>query len=75
MDLALRNGTIIDGTGRARYRGDVGIKNGRIVAVGEVKGKASEEVDVAGAVIAPGFFTNMSQTLGPLPSSRVAPSI
>jgi N-acyl-D-aspartate/D-glutamate deacylase len=56
MDLALRNGTIIDGTGRPRYRGDVGITDGRIVAVGTVDGNATEEVDVAGAVIAPGFI-------------------
>ena len=34
LDLILRNGTIIDGTGAARFRGDVGIQEGRIVAVG-----------------------------------------
>jgi N-acyl-D-aspartate/D-glutamate deacylase len=56
MDLVLRNGTIIDGTGGVRYSGDVGIRDGKIVAVGIVDGRGDEEVDVAGAVIAPGFI-------------------
>jgi N-acyl-D-aspartate/D-glutamate deacylase len=56
MDLVLRNGTIIDGTGSPRYHGDLGIRDGTIVAVGQVEGKAREEIDVNGAVIAPGFI-------------------
>ena len=56
MDLALRNATIIDGTGRDRFRGDVGVGDGRIIAVGAVDGRAKEEIDVAGAVVAPGFI-------------------
>lgn len=55
LDLILRNGTIIDGTGAARFRGDVGIQEGRIVAVGVVEDDADTEIDVAGKVVAPGF--------------------
>ena len=56
MDLALRNGILIDGTGRPGYRGDLGIEDGRIIAVGEVPGRAAREIDVGGAAIAPGFI-------------------
>ena len=37
-DLVIKNGTIIDGTGAAAYRGDVAIAGDRIVAVGDVDG-------------------------------------
>lgn len=56
MDLAIRNATIVDGTGRARYGGDVGISGGKIVAVGVVAGRAREEIDASGLVVAPGFI-------------------
>lgn len=56
MDLAIRNATIVDGTGAARFSGDVGVADGRIVAVGKVEGKAKEEIDAGGAVVAPGFI-------------------
>src|ERR1700752_4512833 len=56
MDLALRNAAIVDGTGRARFHGDIGVAEGKIIAVGTVEGSASEEIDVAGAVVSPGFI-------------------
>jgi N-acyl-D-aspartate/D-glutamate deacylase len=56
MDLALRNATIIDGAGRARYGGDIGVVDGKIAAVGRVEGRAREEIDVGGAMVAPGFI-------------------
>src|SRR5579864_9029132 len=56
MDLALRNAMLIDGSGDARYQGDLGITDGRIVAIGDVPGQAREEIDVGGAVVAPGFI-------------------
>jgi N-acyl-D-amino-acid deacylase len=55
-DLLIRNGTIVDGSGCARRRGDVAIRGDRITAVGELGGMhASMEVDARGRVIAPGF--------------------
>ncbi len=56
MDLILRNGTVIDGTGAPRQSVDVGVEDGRIAAVGEVaSGNGAEEVDLGGLVLAPGF--------------------
>lgn len=56
FDVVIRDGRICDGSGEPAYRGDVGIRNGRIVAVGEVSGEARETIDAAGRVIAPGFI-------------------
>jgi N-acyl-D-aspartate/D-glutamate deacylase len=56
LDLKIVNGTIIDGTGRLGYRGDVGVRDGRIVAIGEVAEAARETVDAAGRVVSPGFI-------------------
>jgi N-acyl-D-aspartate/D-glutamate deacylase len=56
MDLVLRNATIVDGTGGARYSGDVAVSDGRIAAIGKVSDRGREEIDVGGAVVAPGFI-------------------
>ncbi len=56
LDLAIRNASIIDGTGSARFKGDVGIRDGKIAAVGKVEGHAKQEIDAAGAVVSPGFI-------------------
>ncbi len=57
-DLVIRGGDIVDGTGAARYRGDVAIAGGRIVAVGDIAdaGDTAQTIDAAGAVVAPGFI-------------------
>ena len=54
-DLKIRGGTLVDGTGRERYRGDVALRDGRIVAVGDCPGKAARELDAEGALVTPGF--------------------
>ena len=54
--IALRNGLILDGTGSPPLPGDVLIKDGLISAIGTIDGDADEDVDVNGAVIAPGFI-------------------
>jgi N-acyl-D-amino-acid deacylase len=54
-DLILRGGTIVDGTGRARFTGDVAISGGLIAAVGTVTGPAAREIDATGLVVAPGW--------------------
>jgi N-acyl-D-amino-acid deacylase len=55
-DVWIRHGTIIDGTGRKGFSGDVAIKDGHIARVGQVEGLAKREVDASGLVIAPGFI-------------------
>ncbi len=54
-DLKISNGSIIDGTGRPAIEGSLGIKDGKIVAMGEAPDTASREIDADGQVICPGF--------------------
>ena len=56
LDLAIKNGTIVDGSGGPRYRADIGIQNGRIVEVGRIHSNANEVIDAEGKVVAPGFI-------------------
>ncbi len=55
LDLVIRGGNIIDGTGAPARIGDVAIEAGRIVAVGQVDGKAEREIDATGLAVTPGF--------------------
>jgi N-acyl-D-amino-acid deacylase len=56
FDLLVKNGMIVDGSGLPRYRGDVGVKDGKIVEIGRLDGaSAKETVDAEGHVVAPGF--------------------
>jgi N-acyl-D-aspartate/D-glutamate deacylase len=54
-DLKIEGGTIVDGTGAPRFLGDVAVKDGLIVAVGECPGEARETLDARGAIVSPGF--------------------
>ncbi len=56
LDLLVRNGTVVDGSGVARYRADVGIKNGRIVEIGRIRAPARQTLDADGLIVAPGFI-------------------
>ena len=55
LDLLIRDAEIVDGTGAAARRGDVGVKDGLIVAVGDVDDLAAKTVDAEGQTLAPGF--------------------
>jgi N-acyl-D-aspartate/D-glutamate deacylase len=55
FDLLIRGGTLVDGSGAPARRGDVAIRDGRIVATGDVRGGARRTLDVDGRVVAPGF--------------------
>ena len=56
LDLLIKNGTIVDGSGAARYRADVGVRGGRITEIGRVRSAAERTIDADGLVVAPGFI-------------------
>src|SRR5262245_4869641 len=56
LDLVIRGGRIVDGTGNPWALGDVGIRGDKIVAVGRAPGKAKRVIDAKGKVVAPGFI-------------------
>jgi N-acyl-D-aspartate/D-glutamate deacylase len=53
--MVIRNGTIVDGTGREPFEGDVAIANGRITDVGRVAARGADELDARGMLVTPGF--------------------
>lgn len=55
LDLIIRNGTIVDGTGLPGYLGDIGIAGGRIASVGRRLPDGAPSIDATGRVVAPGF--------------------
>ena len=55
FDLVIRNGAIVDGTGTDSFHGSIAVRDGAIVAVGEVDGTAHREIDAQGLLVTPGF--------------------
>jgi N-acyl-D-aspartate/D-glutamate deacylase len=55
-DLIIRNGTIVDGSGMPRFRGDVGVAQGKIAAIGKLRENARETIDADGHIVAPGLI-------------------
>ena len=57
LDLLIKNGWIVDGSGAPGFAGDVAIQDGKIVAIeSRIEDKAQHTIDAAGAVVAPGFI-------------------
>ena len=55
FDVVIRGGTIVDGTGIPRYRGDLAIKDGRVARIsGRIPVGAAKEIDASGCIVAPG---------------------
>ena len=55
FDVVIRGGTIVDGTGIPRYRGDLAIKDGRVARIsGRISAGAAREIDASGCIVAPG---------------------
>ena len=56
LDLLVKNGTVVDGSGAGRYGADIGVKSGRIVEVGRIRANAERTINADGLVVAPGFI-------------------
>ena len=56
LDLVIRNGLIVDGSGLPGRHGDVSVRGGRVVAVGGRAGDAHRVLDATGRIVAPGFI-------------------
>ena len=55
FDVVIRGGTIVDGTGIPRYRGDLAIKDGRVARIsGRIPAGSAKEIDASGCIVAPG---------------------
>lgn len=56
IDLHIKGGTVVDGTRVPRFRGDVWIKDGKVLQIGgRSPGLAKRTIDASGAIVAPGF--------------------
>lgn len=56
LDLVIRGGTVVDGSGKDRFTADVGIADGKIVEVGRIKSVAARTIDADGLIVSPGFI-------------------
>ncbi|MEI7873024.1 MAG: amidohydrolase family protein [Alphaproteobacteria bacterium] len=56
LDLVIRGGTVVDGSGKARFTADVGIADGKIVEIGRVTSVAARTIDADGLIVSPGFI-------------------
>src|SRR5262245_60017875 len=55
-DLVIRAGNVVDGTGLPGYTADIGVRDGRIAAIGRIEEHGARAVDADGLVVAPGFI-------------------
>lgn len=56
FDLLIKGGRVVDGTGNPAFFADVGVKDGKVAAIGKLPGTAERELDARGKVVCPGFI-------------------
>src|SRR5881398_3860293 len=62
-DIIIRNGRVVDGSGRAGFNADIAIKDDHIARIGNLRGaKAKREIDARGQIVAPGFIDMLGQS-------------
>src|SRR5882757_1821484 len=63
FDIVITNGRIIDGTGSPWYSGDIGVRDGKIAAIGNLHdARRARTIDARGKIIAPGFIDMLGQS-------------
>ena len=72
-DLLIKNGRIVDGSGMPAFRGDVGVKDGKIAEIGKLSGPAARTVDAAAASSPMGLSTITATMTPRSPGTRCAP--
>ena len=73
-DLLIKNGLIVDGSGMPAFRGDVGVKNGKIAEIGKLSSPAKKTIDADGRVVARALSTIIAITTLRSPGTRCARS-
>lgn len=77
LDVLIAGGTIVDGTGKPAYRGDIGVKDGRVSEIGDRSGASADVVlDASGRVVSPGFIdvhshSDLTLLIDPLGHSKL----
>jgi N-acyl-D-aspartate/D-glutamate deacylase len=75
VDLVIRNGRVVDGTGVEPFDADIAISDGRIVEVGSLSTRGREQIDAQGLIVAPGFVDIHTHYDGQVTwSDRLVPS-
>lgn len=81
FDLLIKDGLLIDGTGKAAYKSDLAVKDGRIAAIGQMgEAEAVHVIDAVGKVVAPGFIDTHSHSElrlldSPIPEAKLRQGI
>jgi len=76
LDILIKNGQIIDGTGKVSYPSDLGIKCGKIEGIGKIENEAHRIIDATGLSISPGFIdihshSDMFLMVNPMAESKI----